>query len=98
MKRECNIVKRFFGEINLIWKRLIIFAIIAGIYTAIMAILPFTKDTSFRDIAIYLEWWILFWVIIITNTKSPKESALKCSVFFLMSQLLIYLIQVPFSS
>ena len=63
-----------------------------------MAILPITADTSFRDIAVYLEWWILFGIIIICNSKSPKDSALKCFVFFLISQPLIYLIQVPFSS
>ena len=62
-----------------------------------MAVIPITKDTSFRDIAATLEWWILFGVIIICNSKSPKDSALKCFVFFLISQPLIYLLQVPFS-
>jgi hypothetical protein len=32
------------------------------------------------------------------NSKSNKDSALKCFVFFLISQPLVYLIQVPFSS
>ena len=91
-------MKKLFGEINLTWKKLIIFSILAGIYTAVMAILPITKDTSFRDIAIQLEAWILFGIIIVCNSKSPKESALKCFIFFLISQPLIYLLQVPFSS
>lgn len=91
-------MKKLFGEIDLTWKKLIIFAIIAGVYTAVMSLIPITKDTSFRDIAVYLEWWILFGIIIICNSKSPKDSALKCFVFFLISQPLIYLIQVPFSS
>ena len=90
-------MKKLFGEIDLTWKKLIIFAIIIAIYTATMAIIPITKDTSFRDIAATLEWWILFGIIIISNSKSPKDSALKCFVFFLISQPLIYLIQVPFS-
>ena len=90
-------MKKLFGGINLTWKKLIIFAIVSGIYTAIMAMIPITKDTSFRDIAIQFEWWILFGIIIICNSKSPKDSALKCFVFFLISQPLIYLIQVPFS-
>ena len=90
-------MKKLFGEIDLTWKKLIIFAIIIAIYTATMAIIPITKDTSFRDIATTLEWWILFGIIIISNSKSPKDSALKCFVFFLISQPLIYLIQVPFS-
>ena len=91
-------MKKLFGGINLTWKKLIIFAIIAGTYTAIMALLPITKDTSFRDIAITFEWWIFFGIIIISNSKSPFDSALKCFVFFLISQPLVYLIQVPFSS
>ncbi len=91
-------MKKLFGGINLTWKKLIIFAIIAGAYTALMALLPITKDTSFRDIAIMFEWWILFGIVIIANSKSPLDSALKCFVFFLISQPLVYLIQVPFSS
>ena len=90
-------VKKLFGGINLSWKKLIIFAISIAVYTAIMAILPIAKDTSFSDIAATLEWWILFGVIIICNSKSPKDSALKCFIFFLISQPLIYLLQVPFS-
>ena len=90
-------VKKLFGGIDLTWKKLIIFAIIAGVYTAIMAILPITKDTSFEDITISFEVWILFGIFIILNSKSAKDSALKCFVFFLISQPLIYLLQVPFS-
>ena len=91
-------MKKLFGSINLTWKKIILFAIIAGVYTALMAIIPITKDTSFRDIAIMFEWWILFGIIIICNSKTPVDSALKCFVFFLISQPLVYLIQVPFSS
>ena len=90
-------IKKLFGGINLSWKKLIIFAITIAAYTATMAIIPITKDTSFSDIAATLEWWILFGIIIICNSKSPKDSALKCFIFFLISQPLIYLLQVPFS-
>ncbi len=90
-------IKKLFGGINLTWKKLIIFAIATAVYTALMAIIPITKDTSFRDIAATLEWWILFGIIIISNSKSNTDSALKCFVFFLISQPLIYLLQVPFS-
>ena len=83
---------------NLTWKKIIIFAILAGVYTAIMAILPITKDTSFADITISFEVWILFGILIIMNSKSAIDSALKCFVFFLISQPLVYLIQVPFAS
>lgn len=90
-------IKKLFGEINLTWPKLIIFAVIAGVYTAIMALLPITKYTSFADISITFEVWILFGIFIIMNSKSAIDSALKCFVFFLISQPLVYLLQVPFS-
>ena len=96
-RNECDIVKKLFGDIDLTWKKLIIFAILAAIYTAVMAILPITKNTSFEDITISFEVWVLFGILIIMNSKSSKDSALKCFVFFLISQPLIYLIQVPFN-
>ena len=91
-------IKKLFGGIELTWKKLIVFAIIAGLFTAAMVILPATNDTSFEDIAVYLDVWILFGILIIMNSKSPLDSTLKCFVFFLISQPLVYLIQVPFSS
>ena len=91
-------IKKLFGGIDLNWKKLIIFAIIAGVYTAVMAILPIAKDTSFADITISFEVWILFGIFIIMNSKTAKDSAFKCFIFFLISQPLVYLLQVPFSS
>lgn len=91
-------MKRLFGELDLTWKKIIIFAVIAGLYTAVMAILPITTDTSFADISISFEWWILFGIIIIVNSKTPVDSALKCFLFFLISQPLIFLVQVPFNA
>ena len=86
-------MKKLFGKINLTWKRTILFAIIAGVYTAIMAMIPMAKDTSFADITVSFEVWIFFGIFIIMNSKSAKDSALKCFVFFLISQPLVYLIQ-----
>ena len=86
-------VKKLFGGIDLSFKKLIIFAIIAGVYTGVMAMLPIAKDTSFADITISFEVWILFGILIIMNSKSANDSALKCFVFFLISQPLVYLIQ-----
>ena len=91
-------IKKIFGEINLTWSKLVIFAVIAGVYTALMTLIPILKDTSFHDIAVTFEVWILFGIIIIMNSKSAVDSALKCFVFFLISQPLVYLIQVPFNS
>ena len=86
-------MKKLFGGINLSWKKIILFSILTGVYTAVMAMIPITKDTSFRDIAISFEVWILFGILIIMNSKSAKDSALKCFVFFLISQPLVYLVQ-----
>lgn len=90
-------MKKLFGGINMTWKRVILFAILCGVYTGVMALIPATKDTSFRDISISFEWWILFAILIIVNSKTPLDSALKVFVFFLISQPLVYLAQVPFS-
>ena len=86
-------IKKLFGGIDLTWKKLIIFAILGGIYTATMAMLPIAKDTSFSDLTVTFEVWILCGIFIIMNSKSAKDSAVKCFVFFLISQPLVYLIQ-----
>lgn len=80
------------------WKKVIIFSLIAGAVTAIVAMIPALVNTSFHDIAVYLDAWILFSLIIIMNCKDEKEAMLKCFVFFLISQPLIYLIQAIFTS
>lgn len=78
------------------WTKLIVFAVIAGIYTGVAALIPAFKDTSFQDISISFEWWILFGIVIILGSKSNKDAALKCFVFFLISQPLVYLTQIIF--
>ena len=91
-------MKKLFGGLNLTWPKLIIFSIIAAVYTALIAIIPIFRYTSFETIVATFEVWIFFGIFIIMNSKSPKDSALKCFIFFLISQPLVYLIQVPFSS
>ena len=89
-------LKRLFGGLEIGWGRLILFAVICGVYTGVMALLPFARDTSFQDITISFECWILFGILLIVNGKSPLDAALKTLVFFLISQPLVYLVQVPF--
>lgn len=92
-----KVLKKIFGGLNITWPKLIIFATIMGLYTAIMAM--FVPDgNSFHDIAVTPEWWVLPAILIIVNSKKPLEAALKTFVFFLISQPLVYLFQVPFSS
>ena len=85
-----------FGGIDLNWKRVVISAVAAGTYTALVSIIPQLEDTSLHTIAVTMEVWILFGILIIVNAKSNPDSALKCFVFFLISQPLVYLLQVPF--
>ena len=86
-------LKKLFGGINLTWPRIVIAALLIGIYCGVIALIPATLNTSFRDINIAFEVWILFGIIIIMNSKSNLDSALKCFVFFLISQPLIYIVQ-----
>lgn len=92
-----KIKSRIFGGIELTWPKLIISAIVLGLLTGIIALIPALHYTSFHAITVTFEVWILIGIIIITNSKSNLDSALKCFVFFLISQPLVYLIQVPFN-
>ena len=92
-----NIVKKLFGGLNLTWPKVLVAAVAAGVFTAVMALVPALKFTSFHTITATFEVWILFGIVLIMNSKSNHDSALKCFVFFLVSQPLVYLIQVPFS-
>ena len=80
------------------WFKVIALAIITGLITGIMMLIPAFKNTSFQDIGTYLECWFLFAIFIIVNCRKWWEASLKCFVFFLISQPLIYLVQVPFNS
>ena len=83
-----NLLRRFsdklFGGINLTWRKVIIAAVIAGVITAVIAIIPQLRYTSFIGITVTFEVWVLFGIIIIMNSKSNLDSALKCFVFFLL--------------
>lgn len=88
---------RLFGGLNLSWPRLIIAAIVIGVLVGFLMTIPAFKDTSVTRIGVIFYWWVLFGTIIIANSKSNIDSALKCFIFFLISQPLIYFIQVPFT-
>lgn len=88
-----HIISKLFGGIKIPWKILLPFAVIIGIYTGIILTVPAFKNTSICDIGIGFEWWILFAMIIISNSATPKESAVKTFIFFLISQPIVYLVQ-----
>ena len=89
-------MKKIFGDINLTWPKVVIFAALMGAWTALMALIA-PEESSFHDIAVTVEWWILPAILIIVNCDKPLDAAFKTFVFFLISQPLVYLIQVPFS-
>ena len=91
-------MNKLFGEVNLTWKKVIIAAIVIGICVGLLNSVNGLYDTTITDIATYLDFWILCGIFIIMNSKSNMDSALKCFVFFLISQPLIYLVEVPFNS
>ena len=89
-------MKKIFGGLNLSWPKVIISAIIIGVLTGLLNSVPALSNTSITDPAIYFDLWILFGILIIMNSESNLDSALKCFIFFLISQPIIYLVEVPF--
>ena len=79
------------------WPAVIIMAVASAVVTAVFLQVPIFKNTSFERMGVNFEAWFVFALLIMPNSKSPLDSALKTFVFFLVSQPLIYLIQVPFS-
>lgn len=84
-----------FGTLPMTWPVVAAFAAIIGIYVGVINQIPILYDTSFRDIAVTYEWWVLFALLIVSNCKNAKEAGLKCLVFFLISQPVIFLVELP---
>lgn len=91
-------IKEKFFHTKMTWAKVILFALVTAVITGVLKIIPALDNTSFQDIAINYEWWILFAVFIVVNCSKWWEASLKTFVFFLISQPLIYLIQVPFNN
>lgn len=100
--KEKSFVKRLtdrcFGSLPMTWPAVLLFAAGAALVTALFLIVPAFQNSSFERMGVTFEAWIFFAVLIMANCRKPLESALKTFVFFLVSQPLIYLIQVPFSA
>ena len=76
------------------WLNVILFAVAAGIYTGLVMLVHFLDETSFQDIGISFEWWVIFAVIVVVNCKKSVEAMFKCFVFFLISQPLVYAVEI----
>ena len=90
-------IRKIFGGIRMTWPRLILFAVISGLVTGLIALLV-PDGSSFRQIAVTFEAWIVLAIIVVVNCEKPLEAACKTFVYFLISQPLVYLVQVPFNS
>jgi hypothetical protein len=88
---------KLFGGLKLSWLTVLFMAVGCAFLTFIFLAVPLFKNTSFNRMGVYLEAWILPAVVIMANCRSPKESALKVFIFFLISQPLIYLFRVPYA-
>ena len=95
---KTNIFSKIFGGIHMTWPKTIISAAAAAVLTALIVILPVFSGTSFENIGVCFEFWVMAALFIVLNCEKPLEAALKTFVFFLISQPLIYLFQVPFYS
>ena len=87
-------IKKLFGETPLSWRFIILFSVAAAVIVAVLNRIPVLADTSFSDPAIWLDTWIVLAIFIIVNCRSWQEAVCKCFVFFLISQPLIYLVEI----
>ena len=90
-------IQHLYGQINMTWLKVILFAVITGAYTGLIMLVPALNNTSFQDIGTYYEWWVIFAVIIVVNCKKNWEAMLKCFVFFLISQPIVFAVEVLFN-
>ncbi len=86
-------MKFIYGKLKMSWLTVIVFAVAAGCYTGWIMTVDCLKGTSFQDIGIFFEWWVIFAVIIVVNCKKSWEAMLKCFLFFLISQPLVFFVE-----
>lgn len=89
-------LRKLFFDTKMTWPRVIIFSLITTVITVMALVIPFIAHTSAVQIGVTFECWIFFALIIIMNCEKPLEAGLKTFVFFIISQPLIYLLQIPF--
>lgn len=91
-----NFFKKMFGGIEMTWKLLLVYSVLNGVIVGLLNCVPFLEGTSLVAPAVSYEYWFVAALFVITNCKSAKETMLKTFIFFLISQPLIYLVEVPF--
>lgn len=91
-------LKKAFTDVNMSWKKVMLLSVVCGVVPGLLMLPDFLYETSFQQPGISYEFWIFMALLIAVNSGKPAEAGLKTFVFFLVSQPLIYLVQVPFSA
>lgn len=86
-------IKKLVLQLSMRWSHVVGMAVLSGVITGILAQTSFLADTSFTDITVTYEWWVLFAMLIIVNQKHWIQAALKVLVFFLISQTLVFVVE-----
>lgn len=89
-------MKKLYGNLKMSWLTIILFALVAGVYTGVVMMIDILDETSFQDIGISYEWWVIFAVIVVVNCDKSVEAMFKCFLFFLISQPIVYAVQILF--
>ena len=79
------------------WGFIVLFALVVGIVVGVLDCIPALADTSFTDPALTFDVWIPLAIFVVLGSKNTWDAALKCFVFFLVSQPVIYLVEIAAS-
>ena len=90
-------IEKLFFKTKITWLRVVLSAVGTGVIVAAFLILPVFTNTSFRAPGETPEFWLFPALVIVLNAATAKEAMAKTFVFFLISQPVIYLVQVPFT-
>lgn len=96
--RTMKTLKKLFTQSKMTYPRVILLAVLCGVIPGLLMLPPFLEGTSLRQPGISYEFWVLAALFVALNCGRPLEAGIKTFLLFLVSQPLIYLVQVPFSS
>ncbi len=92
-----NKLEALFLRTKMTWKTVLLLALGCGVAVGLLMVPQALASTSLQQPGISFEFWIFMALLILLNCEKPWEAGVKTFVFFLVSQPLIYLVQVPFS-
>ena len=76
------------------WGFVVLFAVVIGVIVGVLDCIPALKDTSFTDPALTFDVWIPLAIFVVLGGKNTLDAAAKCFLFFLVSQPVIYLVEI----